>query len=205
MELQENVVMTESSDLKQLLVLSGPAGSGKTTIVHRLLAEAPVPLALSISATTRPPRAGEVHGDHYYFLSDEEFQRRREAGEFLECAEVHKSGYWYGTLKSEVDRIRQEGKWVFLEIDVVGAQNVMQLYPQAVSIFLQTPSPEVYEQRLRSRGTESEEQIQRRLRTAREELEYAVSYRYRVVNDNLDKAVSDICDILTQEEAASHA
>ncbi|MCA8991980.1 MAG: guanylate kinase [Planctomycetaceae bacterium] len=197
--------MTESSDLKQLLVLSGPAGSGKTTIVHRLLAEAPVPLALSISATTRPPRAGEVHGDHYYFLSDEEFQRRREAGEFLECAEVHKSGYWYGTLKSEVDRIRQEGKWVFLEIDVVGAQNVMQLYPQAVSIFLQTPSPEVYEQRLRSRGTESEEQIQRRLRTAREELEYAVSYRYRVVNDNLDKAVSDICDILTQEEAASHA
>ncbi|MCA9031315.1 MAG: guanylate kinase [Planctomycetaceae bacterium] len=197
--------MTESSDLKQLLVLSGPAGSGKTTIVHRLLAEAPVPLALSISATTRPPRAGEVHGDHYYFLSDEEFQRRREAGEFLECAEVHKSGYWYGTLKSEVDRIRQEGKWVFLEIDVVGAQNVMRLFPQAVSIFLQTPSPEVYEQRLRSRGTESEEQIQRRLRTAREELEYAVSYRYRVVNDNLDKAVSDICDILTQEEAASHA
>ncbi|MEZ5941269.1 MAG: guanylate kinase [Planctomycetaceae bacterium] len=197
--------MSESSDLKQLLVLSGPAGSGKTTIVHRLLAEAPVPLALSISATTRPPRSGEIDGDHYYFLSNDEFQRRREAGAFLECAEVHKSGYWYGTLKSEVDRIRREGKWVFLEIDVVGAQNVMQLYPQAVSIFLQTPSPEVYEQRLRSRGTESEEQIQRRLRTAREELEYAVSYRYRVVNDHLDKAVSDICDILTQEEAASHA
>lgn len=205
MELQETVVMSESLDLKQLLVLSGPAGSGKTTIVHRLLAEAPVPLALSISATTRPPRSGEIDGDHYYFMSNDEFQRRREAGEFLECAEVHKSGYWYGTLKSEVDRIRREGKWVFLEIDVVGAQNVMQLYPQAVSIFLQTPSPEVYEQRLRSRGTESEEQIQRRLRTAREELEYAVSYRYRVVNDHLDKAVSDICDILTQEEAASHA
>lgn len=195
----------ELSELRQILVLSGPAGSGKTTIVHRLLAESPVPLALSISATTRPPRVNEHHGDHYYFLSPDEFQQERAAGAFLECAEVHKSGYWYGTLKSEVQRIHDSGRWVFLEIDVEGAQHVMRLYPKAVSVFLQTPSPEVYEQRLRSRATESEEAIQRRLRTAREELEYAGRYRYRVVNDDLDRAVREICNILALEEAAFHA
>ncbi len=197
--------MTEVADKGKILVLSGPAGSGKTTIVHRLLAESPVPLALSISATTRPPRANERHGDHYYFLSPEEFQRRREAGDFLECAEVHKSGYWYGTLNSEVQRIHAAGRWVFLEIDVEGAQTVMRLYPQAVSVFLETPSPEVFEQRLRARGTESEAAIQRRLRTAAEELECAGSYRYRVVNDDLDRAVHEICNILAQEEAAPNA
>lgn len=198
-------VMSNEAQSPRILVLSGPAGAGKTTIVHRLLAGSPVPLALSISATTRPPRANEKHGDHYYFLSAKEFEQRRQAGEFLECAEVHKSGYWYGTLKSEVDRILGNGNWAFLEIDVEGAQNVMRLFPSAVSIFLQVPSPEVFEQRLRSRGTESEEAIQRRLRTASDELQYAASYRYRVVNDDLDRAVREICDILAQEEAASHA
>ncbi|MCA9055535.1 MAG: guanylate kinase, partial [Planctomycetaceae bacterium] len=120
---------TESSDscasAFQVVVLSGPSGSGKTTIVHRLLNDSPVPLQMSISATTRPQRPGEVDGVNYHFLTKPEFDRRREAGEFLEFAEVHKSGYWYGTLKSELDRIRATGAWALLEVDVQGALNII--------------------------------------------------------------------------------
>lgn len=180
----------------RVVVLSGPSGSGKTTIVSRVLQEAPVKLVKSVSATTRPARPNERHGEDYYFLSREEFEQRRARGEFLECAEVHKSGHWYGTLVSEVERARQEGGWAFLEIDVEGALNVMQRYPQAVTIFLLTPSDEEFERRLRARGTESEEVIQRRLQTAREELKFANRYKFRVVNDELDKAVREVCDIL---------
>lgn len=187
-----------------VLVLSGPSGSGKTTVVERLLKESPVPLVKSISATTRPPRTGEVDGENYYFLSDEEFQRRREAGEFLECAEVHKSGYWYGTLISEVQRADEAGAWTLLEIDVEGALMVMERYPSAVTIFLSTP-PEEYERRLRARGTESEAAIERRLQTARQELTFADRYQHRVVNADLDEAVREICGILETIEAARHA
>ena len=189
----------------QVVVLSGPAGAGKTTIVQRLLRESPVPLEMSVSATTRPMRTGEVHGRHYYFLAPEEFDRRRAAGEFLECAEVHRSGYWYGTLLSEIDRIRRDGASALLEVDVEGALNVVKAYPDSVTIFLQTPSDELYERRLRDRGTESEEVIQRRLQTARRELQLAGSYRYRVVNDNLDRAVAEICAILESNRAHTHA
>ncbi|MFO1095556.1 MAG: guanylate kinase [Planctomycetaceae bacterium] len=184
--------------------MSGPSGSGKTTIVRRLLETSPVKLVMSISATTRPRRPQEVHGRDYYFLSSEEFERRRTAGEFLECAEVHRSGYWYGTLFSELDRARSLGAWPLLEIDVEGALNVMRAYPDAMSIFLTTP-PDQYEQRLRARGTESEAVIQRRLQTARNELQLADSYRYRVVNDDLDRAVREICTIIAQREAGLHA
>lgn len=186
-------------------MLSGPAGAGKTTIVQRLLRESPVPLEMSVSATTRPMRTGEVHGRHYYFLTPDEFDRRRAAGEFLECAEVHRSGYWYGTLLSEIERIRGDGAWALLEVDVEGALNVVKAYPDALTIFLQTPSDELYERRLRDRGTESEEVIQRRLQTARRELQLAGSYRYRVVNDDLDRAVAEICAILESNRAQSHA
>jgi guanylate kinase len=185
----------------QVVVLSGPSGSGKTTIVNRLLAESPVPLRMSVSATTRPMRPGEVDGVNYHFLTQAEFDRRREAGEFLEFAEVHKSGYWYGTLKSEMDRIADSGCWALLEVDVQGALSVMQHYPDALSIFLETPSVDEYEHRLRSRGTESEAVIQRRLQTARSELELAPRYRYRVVNDDLDRAVRAICDLLAARKA----
>lgn len=185
----------------QVVVLSGPSGSGKSTIVDRLLRESPVPLQMSISATTRPMRPGEVDGVNYHFLPQEDFDRRREAGEFLEFAEVHKSGYWYGTLRSELDRIRATGCWALLEVDVQGALNVMQQYPQALSIFLETPSVDEYERRLRSRGTESDAVIERRLQTARSELELAPRYRYRVVNDDLDRAVRTICDLLAARKA----
>ena len=187
--------MTSSSP-SRVVVLSGPSGSGKSTIVQRILNEAPVPLRLSVSATTRSPRPGEVDGVHYHFLTPEEFNRRRLAGDFLECAEVFRTGKWYGTLKSEVDSALARGKWPLLEIDVEGAMNVMRIYPEAVTIFITLPSLDEYERRLRGRGTESEEVLQRRLQTARDELKMADCYRFQVVNDDLDRAVTEICQIL---------
>ena len=189
----------------QLVVLSGPSGSGKTTIVERLLVESPVKLMKSVSATTRPSREGEVHGEAYYFLSSEEFEQKRARGAFLEYAEVFQSGYWYGTLKSEIERAAAESAWAFLEIDVQGALNVMQSYPKALTVFLRTSSELEYEQRLRNRGTESEDVIQRRLSTAREELQSADHYRFQVINDDLDTAVSQIVKIITEEEQGLHA
>jgi guanylate kinase len=182
----------------QILVLSGPSGSGKTTVVERLILESSVPLVKSISATTRPQRKGEVDGVAYYVLSADEFIRRRDQGEFLETAEVFGAGYWYGTLKSEIDRAKAEKGWAFLEVDVEGALKIMTLFPQALTIFLQPPSLEVCEQRLRSRATDSEETIQRRLRKVHEELALADRYCYQVVNDQLDQAVSEIKAIIAK-------
>lgn len=185
-----------------IVVLSGPSGSGKTTLVRELVRCAPVTLVKSVSATTRPPRPGEVHGDDYWFLTDAEFRSRLAAGEFIEHAEVFASGYLYGTLRSELDRAWTTNGWAFLEIDVQGALKVMQQYPDAVTIFLRTPSSSEYERRLRARGTESEGVIQRRLAAAESELQQAGRYRYVVVNDQLETAVSEICAILKAEEAA---
>ena len=182
----------------QVVVLSGPSGSGKTTIVERLIREAPIKLVKCVSATTRQPRSGEVHGDAYYFLSSEEFAARRTRDEFLETAEVFEAGYWYGTLKSEIDRARLEGGWAFLEIDVQGALRVMEVYPDALTIFLEPPSLEVCEQRLRTRGTDSEATIQKRLKRVHEEQQLAYRYCHRVVNDDLDQAVAAIHQILTE-------
>ncbi|MEX1094977.1 MAG: guanylate kinase [Planctomycetales bacterium] len=184
----------------RIVVLSGPSGSGKTTIVNRLIACAPVRLVKAISATTRPPRLGEAHGEDYYFLSLDEFQRRLDNQEFLEVAEVFKSGYWYGTLKSELDRAWQQRAWALLEIDVQGALQVLERYPAALTIFLRTSSEEEYAARLHGRGTEPGDVIRRRLETAREELKNAGRYRHQVVNDDLDRAVAEISDILQNRE-----
>jgi guanylate kinase len=199
--------MSDSSDFKdmQFVVLSGPSGSGKTTIVDRLLGRSPVKLVKSVSATTRPPRKNEVDGRNYYFLTESEFARRRQRGDFLECAEVHGTGNWYGTLKSEVERARRLGGWALLEIDVQGAQQIMQKHPRALTIFLRTSSEEEYEKRLRGRGTDAEEVIQRRLANARNELKYVPEYRYLVVNDDLDQAVGQIVTIISSWEAVAHA
>ena len=185
-----------------IVVLSGPSGSGKSTIVQRLLAESPVPLQMAVSATTRPSRPGEIDGVHYYFLDRPQFEAKLAAGEFLEWAEVHRSGYLYGTLKSELQRIWDSGKWPLLEVDVEGAQSIMRLYPDALSIFLTASSMQEFENRLRSRGTETEEVIRRRLQTAQRELTLADSYRYRVVNDDLSRAVREICDLLAVRAAS---
>lgn len=188
-----------------IVVLSGPSGSGKSTIVNRLINETDLNLMKAVSATTRAPRAGEVDGEDYYFLTHDEFDRRRQNGEFLECEEVHASGNWYGTLNSELERIYKAGGCVFLEIDVHGALRVMEAYPAAITIFLKTPSEEIYEQRLRERGTDSDESIQRRLQTVRDELQLADRYRYQVVNDDLDSAVQEIATIISSRENRLHA
>lgn len=180
----------------RVVVLSGPSGSGKTTIVERLVERSPVKLVKCISATTRPMRSGELDGHSYYFLTHEDFQSRKAAGAFLETAEVFGAGYWYGTLKSELERAAFEGGWAFLEIDVEGALKVMQEYPDAITIFIEPPSIEICEQRLRSRGTDSEATIQRRLKRVQEELLLADRYRFRVVNDDLNEAIQRINGIL---------
>ena len=190
---------------ERIVVLSGPSGSGKTTLVRELVTRAPVKLIKSVSATTRPPRPGEIDGDDYWFLADAEFRHRRECGEFIEFAEVFSSGFFYGTLKSELDRAWQQQGWAFLEIDVQGAMKVVQQYPNAVTIFLSTPSAAEFERRLRARGTESEAVIRRRLATAEKELQQANRYRYVVVNDQLETAVSEISEILKAEETIRNA
>lgn len=185
----------------QILILSGPSGSGKTTVVERLIVDSPVKLVKAVSATTRPQRKGEVDGIAYYFLDKDEFLRRREQGDFLETAEVFGAGYWYGTLKSEVQRAKEEKGWSLLEIDVQGALKVVEIYPEALTIFIKPPSLEICEQRLRSRGTDSEETIQRRLKRVHEELALADRYCYQVVNDQLDRTVEEIKSIIVRRLA----
>ncbi len=176
-------------------MISGPSGAGKTTVLQQLFKQAPA-LVTSISATTRPPRPQERSGVDYHFLSPEEFQRRREAGEFIEACEVFGRGYWYGTLASEVTPSLDAGKWVVLEIDVDGAQAVVSRYPDAITIFLQPESLAELERRLRGRGTESQAAIERRLEVARHEVACAERYQHQVVNDDVDRAVQQICEIL---------
>jgi guanylate kinase len=179
----------------KLIVISGPSGAGKTTLVKRLFEECPE-LSSSVSATTRPPRPGETDGVDYYFLSPEEFERRRLAGEFLECFEVFDRGTWYGTLAGEVAPSLEAGKSIVLEIDVQGAMAVNQRYPQAITIFVHPSSLDELERRLRGRGTESESSIGRRLEAARREMDFAGRYRYQVVNDDVETAVREICHII---------
>src|SRR6201995_385181 len=136
----------------KLIVISGPSGSGKTTLLKRMYEQCDGPLVPSVSATTRQPRRGEVNGVDYHFLSREEFARRREAGDFLECCEVYGRGDWYGTLKSEGTPSLEAGKWVVLEIDVQGTLAFLKRYPDALTIFVAPKSIEELERRLRERG-----------------------------------------------------
>ena len=179
------------------MIISGPSGAGKSTVVRQVLARCPLPLQLSVSATTRRPRPGETDGVDYHFLSREEFQRRRENGEFLECKEVFGRGDWYGTLRDTVSTGLNQGKWVVLEIDVEGALSVLEQCPDAITIFIHPGSREELERRLRDRGTDSDEAIRRRLEVADREMQFKDRYRFEVINDQVDRAVAEICDILT--------
>lgn len=182
----------------RLVIISGPSGAGKSTVVSRLLKECDLPLTHSISATTRPPRPGERDGVNYFFLDSAEFERRRQQGDFLECCEVFGAGYWYGTLKSQVTTGLNAGKWIILEIDVAGAEQVVRHFPSAITIFVNAADLSELEHRLRHRASESEAALQRRLQVAKAEIERSVNYQYRIVNHDVAQTVADICHLLHQ-------
>jgi len=183
-----------ASSYTHLVIISGPSGAGKSTVVRELLTQCPLPLVMSVSATTRPPRRGEIEGEDYYFLTNEQFTARRNAGDFLESKEY--AGNWYGTLQSQVTAGLAEGKWVLLEIDVEGTLAVLERHPEALTIFVHSGSLDELERRLRARNTETEEALARRLATARRELAQKSRYRYEVINHDVAQAVRDVCDIL---------
>lgn len=180
----------------KLIIISGPSGAGKTTLLKRVFGQCDRPIVVGVSATTRAPRPGEADGVDYHFLSREEFARRRDRGEFLECCEVFGRGDWYGTPRSEVAPRLAEGKWVVLEIDVRGTLAVLEHYPDAVTVFIAPKSVADLERRLRARGTESDEAVRRRLDVARRELAEAHRYRHRVTNDDLEPAATELTRIL---------
>ena len=173
----------------KVFVITGPSGVGKGTLIERLRERIP-DLDLSVSATTRPPRSGEVDGRDYYFLTDEEFERRVGAGDFLEHATY--SGHRYGTLREEVERRLEQGRSVVLEIEVQGARQVRDAMPEAVQIFIAPPDPEALRSRLEGRGTDSAPAIERRLRTAEIELETQGEFPHVLVNDEVQKAASEL-------------
>jgi guanylate kinase len=191
--------MSNNKFRERIVIVSGPSGAGKTTVMRKVYAHAPIPLVASVSATTRSPRPGEVDGTDYHFLTNDDFQLRRQRGDFLECFEVFGIGHWYGTLWSELTAGFQEGKWVVLEIDVQGALDVLKRFPAAISIFIRPNSIADLESRMRERGSEDEEEIKQRLTRAEEELTFAPKYIYQVINDRIGHAVQEICNILTKE------
>jgi len=173
----------------KLIVLTGPSGVGKGTLLKRLLSAHPE-LRLSISATTRSPRPGEVDGEHYMFVSREQFAKMQADGQLLEWAEF--AGNCYGTPRKPVEDCIDDGRWVVLEIELIGARQIRQVFPQAVQIFLLPPSLEELERRLRARGHDSEDSIARRLQRASVELKAAPEFDIQVVNDDLDAALVTI-------------
>lgn len=179
----------------KLVIFSAPSGAGKSTLVNYLLPQFPQ-LSFSISATSRAPRGQEEHGKDYYFLSSEEFKMRVAQDELLEWEEVY-SGTYYGTLRTEVERIWSEGKVVVFDIDVVGALNLKKQFgDRALALFVQAPSVEILEQRLRGRGTDSEEKIQQRVAKATIEMARAPEFDKVVVNDDLNTAKAEALAIL---------
>lgn len=187
--------MTEVSPRGRLVVLAGPSAVGKSTVVHRLVSDVP-DLYFSVSMTTRAPRPGEVDGEDYFFVSAEDFQRRIDAGEMLEWADIHGGLQRSGTPAGPVQEALDAGRPVLVEVDLAGARNIKRLMPEASTVFLAPPSWEILVQRLSGRGTETEEVIQRRLLTAREELNAQHEFDDVVVNDDVDNAVAAIASIL---------
>lgn len=185
-----------------LLVISGPSGTGKGTIIEALM-KADRSLVFSVSATTRAPREGEVDGKHYHFMTVERYHELVAQDAFVEHAQVH--GNLYGTLKSEVEQRQARGENVVLDIDVQGALNVIRSGMDCVSIFILPPSMKVLRQRLTDRGTETPEEIERRLHNAVWELSQKDHYEYKVINDDLDATIRCVqCIIEAQKHASAY-
>ena len=178
---------------EKLIIVSAPSGSGKTTLITHLMSQLPL-FEFSISATTRPMREGETDGKDYYFLTIEKFKELIEQQQFIEWEEVYE-GRFYGTLKSEISRIANEGKVAIFDVDVKGGINIKKLYgSSALSIFIQPPSIEVLEERLRIRATDTEEDIKARVNKAAEEMTYSSQFDQIVVNDNIEVSKIKLVD-----------
>ena len=177
----------------RLFVITGPSGVGKGTLISRLLEEVPE-LELSVSATTRNPRESERDGVHYHFINDSEFQRRVEAGEFIEHAGY--ASHRYGTPRSEVDPRLADGRSVVLEIELQGARQIRQTVPDAVQVFIAPPSPEDLRRRLEGRGTDSPEQITNRLAVAAQELAARNEFGHVIENDDAERASRELAELV---------
>ena len=176
-----------------LFIVTAPSGAGKTTLVSGLLERDPQ-VRLSVSYTTRAPRAGEVNGQHYHFIDVPGFRALRDKGEFLEWAEVHNN--YYGTSKRWLEEQTRAGRDILLEIDWQGAQQVRKVFPKAVGVFILPPSVEELERRLRGRGTDSEDVIARRVLAARGEMRHVAEFDYVIINENLPTAIEDLVAVV---------
>jgi len=180
----------------KLIVFSAPSGSGKTTIVKYLLQQKELDLGFSISATSRPIRGKEVDGKDYHFITAKAFKKHIAQGDFVEFEEVYTDNF-YGTLKSEVERIWASGKHVIFDIDVVGGLNIKKQYPnKTLAVFVQPPSVEIMEQRLRNRNTETEAKIKERVAKAEKELDFAKNFDVILINDVLENAQKDAYNLV---------
>jgi guanylate kinase len=181
-----------------LFILSAPSGAGKTTISRRAVAEIPG-LEMSVSATTRAARAGERPDVDYHFLTKEDFERKRDAGEFAEWARVH--DHFYGTPRAPIESALASGRDMLLDIDVQGARQMKERYPESVAVFVLPPSVEELERRLRGRGTDPDEVIRRRLERAKEEMKEAPAYDHQIVNQDVGESVSRFAEVVAAERA----
>jgi len=190
---QSSATTNESLPSGRLIILTGPSGVGKGTLLERLRERHPK-LYFSISVTTRSPRPDEIDGKDYYFVSRNDFEQLVANSELLEWAEF--AGNYYGTPREPVEREISLGKWVLLEIELEGARKIHKIFPNALRIFIQPPSLKELEQRLRDRGKDSKEAIARRLRRAEEEIKAAGEFDFQITNDNIEAALKQLEDIL---------
>lgn len=176
----------------KIIIISAPSGTGKSTIINRIIADTSLDLQFSISATSREPRKGEAHGVNYYFFTEDDFRKAVADGRFVEWEEVY-PGRFYGTLRSEIDRITSAGHNVIMDVDVKGGVNIKRIMgADALSVFVQPPSVETLRQRLEARATDTPEQIEQRVAKAEYEMAFAPQFDRTVVNDDLHTAVEDV-------------